>query len=114
MVPNSTTRPAGSFGLTRGNQNSTTMLAAPIANEAQLASGSSRMIPTSFSTVLPSGFSTPNSLLSCPIATNRASPITNPSITGLDRNCVMKPRRSMPATRNTRPVTSTNAAALAT
>ena len=89
------------------------MLAAPIAKEVQLASGSSLRIPTNFCTVLPSGFSTPNSLFSCPTATKMARPITKPSITGLDRNCVTNPSRSIPATRNTSPVTSTNAAALA-
>ena len=114
MVPNSTSSPAGSLGFTRGSQNSSTMLTAPIANDTQLASGSWLMIPRNFSTVLPSGFSTPKSLFSWPTATNTARPITKPSMTGLDRNWVMKPRRRIPATRKTRPVTSTNAAALAT
>ena len=63
--------------------------------------------------MLPSGFSTPNSLFSCPTATKTARPITKPSMTGLDRNWVTNPSRSIPATRNTSPVTSTNAAALA-
>ena len=65
----------------------------------------------SFSTVLPSPFGTPNSLLSWPTATKSARPVTNPSITGFDRNCVMKPRRATPARRKTTPTTRTNAEA---
>ena len=67
------------------------------------------MIPKNFCTVLPSGLGTPNSLFNWPTATNRARPRTNPSITGLDRNWVMKPSFARPAPRKTRPVTRTNA-----
>jgi hypothetical protein len=63
----------------------------------------------SFSTVFPSGFSTPNSLLSCPTITKTARPTTKPAMTGFERNWVMKPRRATPATRNTSPVMSTKA-----
>ena len=82
---------------------------APTAKATQLACGSSLMIPSSFSTVLPSGLGTPKSLLSCPTATKIARPVTKPSITGLDRNCVMKPSRAIPAARKTNPVTRTKA-----
>ena len=83
----------------------------PATTVVRFASGSSRTTPMSFSTVFPSGFSTPNSLLSCPTATNTARPTTNPSMTGFDRNWVTNPRRAIAATRNTIPVTSTKAAA---
>ena len=91
MAPNSTTRPAGIFLLRRGSRKSSASAAAPTAKVVQLAWGSSLIVPTSFSIVLPSGFSTPKSLLSCPTVTKMARPTTKPSMTGLERNCVMKP-----------------------
>ncbi len=71
------------------------------------------MIPKNLRTVFPSGLGTPKSLFNWPTATKTARPITKPSITGFDRNCVMKPSFSIPATRNTTPVTRTKAAAWA-
>ena len=85
----------------------------PTAVAARFASGSSRTTPMSFSTVLPSGFSTPNSLLSCPTATKTANPVTKPAITGSEMNWVMNPRRRMAATRNTTPTIRTRAVAFA-
>ncbi len=111
MKPNSTTRPAGIFLEMRGSRKSSASAEAPTAKVTQFAWGSSLMIPTSFSSVLPSGLGTPNSLLSCPTATKTARPTTKPSITGLDRNWVMKPRCARPAARKIRPVTRTNAEA---
>ena len=113
MAPKSTMSPDGIRGLNRGSRNRSASASAPTRNVTQLASGSSRMMPTSFSSVLPSGLGTPNSLFSCPTATNMARPTTKPSITGLLKNWVMKPKRAIPATRNTSPVTSTKAAAYA-
>jgi hypothetical protein len=54
--------------------------------------------------VSPSPFSRPKSLGSWPTVTKMASPNTNPSITGRDRNWVMKPSRNRPAATNRRPV----------
>ena len=89
------------------------MALAPTAAATQFACGSSPTIPTSRWTVLPSGFGTPNSLLSWPTTTKKARPTTKPSMTGLDRNWVTNPRRARPATRKTPPVISTNADAYA-
>ena len=111
IAPKSTTRPAGIFLLMRGSKKSSASAAAPTAKVAQLAWGSSLTMPISFSMVLPSGLGTPNSLLSWPTATKMARPMTKPSITGLERNCVINPSLARPATRNTRPTTKTKAEA---
>lgn len=53
----------------------------------------SRRIVVDFCTVLPEPLLTPKILCSCPTRTKTAIPVTKPSNTGLDRNCVVRPGR---------------------
>jgi hypothetical protein len=55
----------------------------------------------------------PKSFGSCPTATKIASPKMKPSITGRDRNWVMKPSRNSPETTKSTPVSTARPAASA-
>ena len=63
--------------------------------------------------VFPEPLEMPNSLFSWPTATNTASPVTKPSITGRDRNWLTNPSRATPASAKTAPTTITRAPAVA-
>ncbi len=94
--------------LRRGSRKSNARAEAPTAKVVQLASGRLPRTWKSFWKLLPSPLLTPKSLLSCPMAMKTARPVTKPSMTGLDRNCVMKPRRKMPAMKKPTPTSNTS------
>ena len=92
------TRAPGTFGMSRSPPNRISRATAATAMVAVSQSARSRNTPRNCWTVLPSAFSTPNSLFSCPIAMNNPRPTMNPSSTGRAKNRAMNPIRRSPST----------------
>ena len=111
MPSTSAIRPPGRRGASRSAPNSSTRASTPTVRVAPLVSPSSPSRLTNCSIVSSPLFSTPKILGSWLTVTKIASPKTNPSITGRDRNWAMKPSRRSPAARNRAPQKSTRPAA---
>ena len=84
----------------------------PTTVAVQFQSPMSDTTDHNFSKLLPSPPFTPNTLLNCPMMIWIDMPVMKPAITALEMKLATHPIRTSPATRNTTPAVSANAAVI--